>query len=122
MMPNVDPRQLKKLMDSMGIKSSEIRAGRVVIEGDDMDIVIENPQVTRIDAKGNVSFQVSGDVKEVEKNAVKVEIGDDDVKLVMQQAGISDQNLARSALEETGGDIAEAILKLKGELKPPILP
>ena len=114
MMPNVDPRQLKKLMDSMGIKSSEIRAGRVVIEGEEMDIVIENPQVTRIDAKGNVSFQVSGEVREVEKNAAKVEIGEDDVKLVMQQAGVSDESLARSALEETNGDIAEAILKLKG--------
>ncbi len=114
MMPNVDPRQLKKLMDSMGIKSSEIRAGRVVIEGEGMDIVIENPQVTRIDAKGNVSFQVSGEVREVEKNAAKVEIGEDDVKLVMQQAGVSDESLARSALEETNGDIAEAILKLKG--------
>ncbi len=110
MMPNVDPRQLKKLMDSMGIKSSEIRAGRVVIEGEEMDIVIENPQVTRIDAKGNVS----GEVREVEKNAAKVEIGEDDVKLVMQQAGVSDESLARSALEETNGDIAEAILKLKG--------
>ena len=114
MMPNVDPRQLKKLMDSMGIKSSEIRAGRVIIEGEEMDIVIENPQVTRIDAKGNVSFQVSGEVREVEKNAAKVEIGEDDVKLVMQQAGVSDESLARSALEETNGDIAEAILKLKG--------
>ena len=114
MMPNVDPRQLKKLMDSMGIKSSEIKAGRVVIEGEDTDIVIENPQVTRIDAKGNVSFQVSGDVKEVEKNAPRIEISEDDVKLVMQQAGVSDETLARSALEETNGDIAEAILKLKG--------
>ena len=50
----------------------------------------------------------------MEKNAAKVEIGEDDVKLVMQQAGVSDESLARSALEETNGDIAEAILKLKG--------
>ena len=113
MMPNVDPRQLKKLMDSMGIKSSEIKAGRVVIEGESADIVIENPQVTRIDAQGNVSFQISGEIKEVEKNAAKIEIDEDDVRLVMQQAGTSDENLARAALEETNGDIAEAILKLK---------
>ena len=72
MMPNIDPRQLKRMMDSMGIKSSEIKAGRVVIEGAEMDIVIENPQVTQINAQGNVSFQISGDIKEVEREAVKL--------------------------------------------------
>ena len=114
MMPNIDPRQLKKLMDSMGIKSSEIKAVRVVIEGEERDIVIENPQVTQIDAKGSVSFQISGEAKEVEKAALKVEINEDDVRLVMAQAGVSDEAAARAALEEANGDIAGAIIKLKG--------
>ncbi len=111
MMPNMDPRQLKRLMDSMGIRSREIDATRVVIEGKDMDIIIENPQVTAIDAQGNRSFQVAGEAREVGK--VKAEIGDDDVKLVMEQSGGSDETQARKALEESGGDIAAAILKLK---------
>ena len=113
MMPNMDPRMLKRMMDSMGIKSSEIKAGRVVIEAEDKNIVIENPQVTRIDAQGNVSFQVSGEVKEVERITAKVEINDDDVKLVMEKSGVGDEGKARAALEETGGDIAAAIMKLK---------
>jgi len=113
MMPNIDPRQLKRMMDSMGIKSSEIKAGRVVIEGADRDIVIDNPQVTQINAQGNISFQISGDIKEVERKAVKLEINDDDVKLVMERSGVSDEEKARAALEGTNGDIAEAIMKLK---------
>ena len=36
----------------------------------------------------------------------------DDVKLVMEQTGKSEKE-ARKALEETKGDIAEAIMKLK---------
>ena len=113
MMPNIDPRQLKRLMDSMGIKSTEIKAGRVVIEGEEKDIVIENPQVTQINAQGNVSFQISGEVKEVQRIAAKMEITDDDVKLVMGSSGVEDEAKAREALEETDGDIAAAIMKLK---------
>ncbi len=113
MMPNMDPRQLKRIMDSMGIKSSDIDAQRVVIEGKDRDIIIENPQVTRIVAQGSTSFQVQGEVKEVDK--VKVEIGDDDIKMVMEKSGISDADKARVALEESNGDIAAALINLKEE-------
>jgi nascent polypeptide-associated complex subunit alpha len=113
MMPNIDPRQLKQMMERMGIKSSEIKAGRVVIEGEEKDIVIDNPQVTRINAQGNVSFQISGDIREVEKALEKAEIGDDDVRMVMESSGVGDEAKARAALEETNGDIAEAILRLK---------
>lgn len=112
-MPNIDPRQLKRMMESMGIKSSEIKAGRVVIEGEDRDIVIDNPQVTQINAQGNVSFQISGEIREVERIAAKVEIDEDDVRLVMERSGVNDEAKARAALEETGGDIAAAIMKLK---------
>ena len=108
----MDPRQLKRLMDSMGIRSREVEAQRVIIEGRDMDIIIENPQVTAIDAQGSRSFQITGDAKEVAK--VRAEIDEDDVKLVMEQSGTGDEAGARKALEESGGDIAAAILKLKG--------
>lgn len=114
MIPNIDPKQLKNMMAKMGIKSSEIPAKRVVIESDDKDIVIENPQVIAIEAQGAVSFQISGSVREMEKDQ-SVEITDDDLNTVMEQAGITDKQAALKALEETNGDIAEAILKLKGE-------
>lgn len=113
MMPNIDPRQLKRMMESMGIKSSEIKAGRVIIECADRNIIIDNPQVTAIDAQGNRSFQVSGNVSEEEREAAKVEISDEDVKMVMQGAGIDNEADARRALESTNGDIAEAIIKIR---------
>lgn len=115
MMPNIDPAQLKKMMDRMGIKSTEIDAVRVVIEGRESDIVIEDPQVMQITAQGSTSFQISGNATEKPKEQPKVEIGDDDVKMVMEQAGSGDEASARKALEESNGNIAEAILKLKGE-------
>ncbi len=113
MIPNIDPRQLKKVMDRMGIKSESIEASRVVIETRDKDIVIENPEVVSINAQGNTSFQISGEVTEVDK--AKVEIDDEDVKLVMEKSGTADSAAAREALEESNGNIAEAILKLKEE-------
>lgn len=112
MMPNIDPKALKAMMNKMGIKSSEIPANRVVIEGSDKDIIIENPQVISIEAQGALSFQISGEVREQEKNQV-VEISEDDIKTVQEQTGITDVNRIREALEASKGDIAEAIMSLK---------
>ena len=39
-------------------------------------------------------------------------ISEEDIKLVMEQAGV-DYDSAKKALEETKGDLAEAILKLQ---------
>ena len=117
MMPNLDPRQLKRMMDSMGIKSTEIEAESVVIHGKERDIVIDNPQVTAIDAQGARSFQVSGSIREVEAERAKVEISAEDARLVSEQSGVNDEGRARKALEESHGDIAGAILKLKQEGK-----
>ena len=96
----------------MGIKSESIDASRVIIETADKDIVIENPDVIAINAQGSVSFQISGTVNEVDK--AKVEINDEDVNLAMEKSGVADSAKARAALEESNGNIAEAILKLKG--------
>ncbi len=114
-MPNLDPRQMKRIMDSMGIKSSEIEARSVVIHGNGKDIVIDNPHVTKIEAQGNISFQVSGEISESETDSETLEISDDDVRMVMEGAGIDDEAKARAALESSRGDIASAILSLKGQ-------
>lgn len=111
-MPNIDPRTLKTMMSRMGIKSNEIPALRVIIEGADKDIIIEDPQVVSIEAQGSVSFQISGNIVEKEKSQ-KIEISQDDINTVKEQTGINDDQKVRSVLEETNGDIAEAIMKLK---------
>jgi NACalpha-BTF3-like transcription factor len=52
-------------------------------------------------------FQVSGNVKEQSTS-------DEDIRLVMEQTGIKDEKRVEQVLKETNGDIAEAIMKLKG--------
>ncbi|MEM3839251.1 MAG: nascent polypeptide-associated complex protein [Candidatus Micrarchaeaceae archaeon] len=113
MMPNIDPSQLKKMMERMGIKSSEIDAKRVIIESAEGDIIIDEPQVMLIEAQGTKSFQITGSVTERRSSEAKVEISEDDIKIVKEQSGVSDDKLVREALEESNGNIAEAILKLK---------
>lgn len=111
MMPNMDPRAMKSMMAKMGIKSEEVSALRVTIDCDDHQIVIQNPQVTRIEMQGVTSFQVTGDISEQPKQA-EVEINDDDVKMVQEKTGVADAAAARRALVDANGDIARAILDL----------
>ena len=112
MIPNMDPRAMKRMMESMGMKNTEIAAGRVVIEGKDSDIVIDNPNVVLIEMQGNKIFQITGSISEKSK-APGTEISDEDIKLVKEQTGINDDSAVRAALEESNGDIAGEILKLK---------
>lgn len=117
MMPNMDPRTMRNLMAKMGIKSSEIAAERVVIETKESSITIENPQVTRIEAQGSVSFQISGDVTEAAKSQADPkdsapEITDEDITLISEKTGITDKELIRAKLTEENGDIAQTILDL----------
>lgn len=114
MMPNMDPRTMRNLMAKMGIKSSELSAIRVIIEGSDSDIVISNPQVTKIEAQGTVSFQISGDITETPK-IMQANITEEDINLVSERTGISNRDIIRKKLEEENGDIAKAILDLTDE-------
>lgn len=94
-------------MKQMGMSQEDIEASRVTIEKlDGKTIIIENPSVARIKMQGQESFQISGDISENEKPFL-----DEDVQAVMEKTEVDEQK-ARKALEETGGDLAEAILNL----------
>lgn len=113
MMPlKVNPKQMERMMKRMGISMDEVDARQVVIKCADRDIVIDNPQVVKTKMQGKDSFQVTGDVR-VDKTEVKLEINPEDVKMVAEQAKVSEQK-ATQALEKSGGDIAQAIIDLKG--------
>ncbi len=99
-------KQMEKMMKQMGIDTEKVEASEVIIKCADKDIVISNPEITKINMKGNQSFQIVGEVSERKKG-----FSSDDVKMVMDQTGASEDD-ARDALEETG-DIAGAIMKLK---------
>jgi nascent polypeptide-associated complex subunit alpha len=109
---NLDPRALKGVMDKLGIRSQNIESTKVVISCQDRDIVIEEPQVVLIEGQGVRSFQISGDIREVEK--AKPEISEEDIRFVQEQTGAGAAE-ARQALEDAKGDNAAAILRLKKE-------
>ncbi|MBI2449715.1 nascent polypeptide-associated complex protein [Candidatus Pacearchaeota archaeon] len=105
---NLDPKKMQAVMRQMGIKQEEIDALRVVIETPGKNIVVEPASVQKIVMQGQESFQISGDVKEV--LLADGDISEDDVKIVMEKTGRSEDE-SRKALEKTH-DIAEAILEL----------
>jgi len=108
MFPGLDPKKMQQMLKKMGMKMDNIPANEVIIKTDSGDITIENPQVIKTSMKGQVVFQVSGNVKEQL-------FSDEDVKLVMGQSGVKDEERIKRALQETNGDIVEAIMKLKNE-------
>ena len=106
MFPGMNPKKMQKVMQQMGIKQEEIKAKEVIIKGEDMDLIIRNPQVMKIDMMGQEILQVSGSIEEL--NSVKEE----DIETVAEQAKVSKEK-ARKALEKNKGDLAAAILELK---------
>lgn len=108
MMPGMDPRKMEQMMRQMGIKSRTLPAKRVVIEMEDGNYIVTKPDVVEIDMKGQRSLQINGEM------SFEQSFSADDVKLVVEQAGVSEQE-AKAALKKAGGDIAEAIVFLKQE-------
>lgn len=106
----LDPKKLQGMMKQLGINQEEIPATKVIIEKEGSRIIIENPNVQKINMKGSESWQISGEAKE---ESAKEGIKEEDVALVAEKTGKSKKD-AKKALEETNGDIAEAIVKLSG--------
>ena len=103
----LDPKKIQSMMSKLGISQEEINAERVIIEQADKKIIIENPQVIKVNMSGTEQFQISGDVSEEEYE--EKGISDEDIKQVAEKANVSEDK-AKEALEKSGGDLAEAIL------------
>jgi len=126
----MNPRKMEQMMKQMGIDVEEIDAEEVVIkQADGTDLVFSDADVTRMDARGQQTYQVIGDPEEVERGdggtftgaAGAVESGADDggesggagipdadIEIVAQRAGVG-KDEARAALEDADGDLAAAI-------------
>ncbi len=113
MFPGVNPREMQKVMKRMGIQQEEIDASEVIIRLQDRDIVIANPQVAKVNMMGQETYQIAGKAREVARDS-KPEISEDDINTIMGQAGCTREE-AEIALEETKGNIAEAIIKLQNK-------
>lgn len=111
MIPGMNPRQMKQAMRRMGIQQEEIDAKEVIIKLEDKEIVISNPQVSKVNMMGQQTYQVVGEesIRDLDSTP---EISEDDVKTVVEQTGASEEE-AKAAIEECKGDLAEAIMKLK---------
>ena len=84
---------------------------QVIFKTSTKEIIVENPDVAVMEMQGQKIFQVTGE-RIVEKAVEKaVKIPEEDVQLVATQANVS-QEQARAALEQTKGDLAQAILLL----------
>lgn len=111
MIPGVNPKQLKMMMKQMGMSQDSLNATEVIIKTQDgKSYVFDNPQVEKISMQGQMSFQIQGDFN-VQEEKLQIQISQDDIKTVMQQAGVSEEK-AKLALEENNGDLAEAIVSL----------
>lgn len=105
-----NPRQMKQMMKQLGIDMEQLDGvEEVVIKTGDSELVFSAPQVTVMDAKGQKIYQVVGNPEEQE---VGYEPEEEDLELVIEQTGASEED-ARAALEEADGDMADAILELE---------
>ncbi len=112
----MNPKQMQAMMKRMGIKQEELQdVEEVIIRLKDREIVFKDASVTSVTVQGQKTYQVVGTPKERTRAAAQKEeetgIPEEDVKLVMDQTGVSATE-ARKALEEAGGAPAEAILKI----------
>ena len=104
----MNPAKMQGMMNKMGISQTELPVRKVIFEMDDGNLVIEDPSVIRIMMQGQESYQVTGEAVEESGESFT----EDDVKMVVGQTGKSEDEV-RQALEESEGDIAEAIMALK---------
>ena len=132
----MNPRKMQRMMKQMGIDIQEIEdVKKIIIRTSDKDIVFgEDVSVTVMIAQGQKTYQITGNpvVKdrgddeseiiekaESEQAGVSEEVDEggpvaipqEDIELVCQQTGVSEE-VAKEALEECDGNPAEAILKL----------
>ena len=110
MMPGrINPRQMNQMMKKLGINVKEIEnVKKVVIQTDKKEYIFDDAEVTIMDSQGQKTFQISGRPKILD---LKDEINKEDIDLIIEQTGKTVEE-AKKALEETNGDIAEAIIKL----------
>jgi len=105
----MSPKKMERLMKQMGISMDELSdVKEVIIRTAYSEITIPHPSVTLMEVQGQKTYQVVGEAAE---KPLAPEVSDEDIKLVAAQTKKSEEE-AKAALEETGGDLAEAIMKL----------
>jgi len=96
-------------MKQIGMQMEPIEdVQKLIIYTSKGNYIFDSAEVTAMTMQGITTYQVAGQVR---FEPAAPDIPDDDVKLVTEQAGVS-ESAAREALIACKGDIAEAILKV----------
>jgi nascent polypeptide-associated complex subunit alpha len=108
----MNPKHMKAMMKKHGINIEDFDdVQEVIIKTSSKTLVFKDAQVTCMEVQGQKTYQVVGTPEEVTSDSG---IPKEDIELVAAQAGVSEEE-AKKALEECGGEPAEAIIKLMGE-------
>jgi nascent polypeptide-associated complex subunit alpha len=111
----MNPRQMRQMMKRLGIQSEDIEdVEEIVIRTPTKEYRFGRAQVTMMTVQGQKTFQIVGEPEVVERGEggrEAIAIPDEDVRLVAEKAGATEED-ARRALEECGGEPAEAIIRL----------
>ena len=106
----LNPRDLAKAMQRMGIQQQEVPAVEVIIKCIDKDIIISKPAVAKVNMMGEETWQITGPATERAKST-EPDIKEEDIQTVMQQTGANREKSLES-IKKAKGDLAEAILTL----------
>lgn len=109
MFGGINPAKMQGMMKKMGISQVNLPVKRVIFEMENSKLILDNPSVTKISMQGQVSYQVMGEESEEDLEEL---FSKEDVDMVIEKTGKSEEEV-REALEESKGDIAEAIINLK---------
>lgn len=116
----LNPHELKKLLKRYGVDVEELRdVNRVELYTGSKKIIIDSPQVIVFKASNQTIFQVTGrDIREEQLKTevvkpIEVKIREDDVEFIVEQTGVSREK-AVEALIKAGGDVARAIMIIRG--------
>ena len=116
----MNPKKVAAMMRQMGIEVEDIDdVEEVIIRTADREIYFTDAAVSKMTARGEVTWQVMGTEKTRPRSdkapaPVKLEVREEDVDLVASQANVSKEQ-ARKALEAANGEPAEALMKLLGD-------
>ncbi len=124
-------RQMRRKMKTQGIDMDQIEATKVIIEGPEKTLVIEQPEVMLMKQMGQEIYQIIGEAEEystgdividekekieeieqIEEVEAKPTITENDIMLVAAQGNV-DPREAEAVLKDCDGDIAKAILFFK---------
>ncbi|MFP9193695.1 nascent polypeptide-associated complex protein [Natrialbaceae archaeon A-CW1-1] len=126
----LNPRKMEQMMKQMGIDVDELDAEEVIIRTAEHDLVFTDADVTKMDARGQETYQVIGTPEERERGSAGgaggdadagfeddggssgSAIPDSDIEIVAARTGVSEDE-ARDALEAVDGDLAAAVDRLE---------